>query len=289
MVPWNSFPLEVTYQVFGWLAFLSWAVAGYPQLILNFRRKSVVGLSLDFQILSLTKHCTYLIYNASLFFSPVVQKQYFEKYGYEQMIPVAANDVAFSSHAVILHLIIICQFAMFERGNQKFSIYTIAVAVAVWFSAAVCFFIALPSQSWLWLVSIFNIIQAIMTFIKYFPQTLLNFLRKSTDGFSIGTVLLDFSGGVFNYSQMAVQSIDQGSWVNFYGNIGKVLISLVTISYDSILMCQHYVVYPDNKKGLPSKNSEEIKQPLIWESPSPIDHQQIKGSVTYSHQSPPEV
>jgi len=31
-----------------------------------------------------------------------------------QMIPVAANDVAFSSHAVVLHLIIICQFAMFE-------------------------------------------------------------------------------------------------------------------------------------------------------------------------------
>jgi len=39
MVPWNSFPLEVSYQVLGWLAFLSWGVAGYPQLILNFRRK----------------------------------------------------------------------------------------------------------------------------------------------------------------------------------------------------------------------------------------------------------
>jgi len=39
MVPWNSFPLEVTYEVLGWLAFVSWAVAGYPQLILNFRRK----------------------------------------------------------------------------------------------------------------------------------------------------------------------------------------------------------------------------------------------------------
>lgn len=34
---------------------------------------------------------------------------------------------------------------------------------------------------------------------------------KSTDGFSIGNILLDFSGGVANYAQMAVQSIDQGS------------------------------------------------------------------------------
>ncbi|TKY46454.1 Cystinosin-like protein [Spatholobus suberectus] len=285
MVPWNSFPLEVIYQVLGWLAFLSWSVGGYPQIILNFRRKSVVGLSLDFEILNFTKHWYYLIYNASLFFSPAIQKQYFEKYGYGQMIPVAANDVAFSTHAVIVNLIILSQIAMFERGSQKFSNYAIAIVVVALFSAAVCFFIALPSQSWLWLISIFNTIQVGMTLIKYFPQAFMNFLRKSTDGFSIGSVLLGFSGGVFNYSQMAVQSIDQGSWVNFYGNIGKVLISLVTIFYDSILMCQHYVLYPD-KKGLTSKNSEEIKQPLICASP--ID-QQIKGSVKSSRQSPPEV
>ncbi|XP_061376225.1 cystinosin homolog [Gastrolobium bilobum] len=146
---------------------------------------------------------------------------------------------------------------LLQRGNQKFSKYAIAIIAVVWFSTAVCFFIALRSQSWLWLISIFNSIQVCMTVIKYFPQAFMNFLRKSTDGFSIGGVLLDFSGGVFNYSQMAVQSIDQGSWVNFYGNIGKVLISLVTIFYDSILMLQHYVLYPE-KKGT-SKNSEEIK------------------------------
>ncbi|CAJ1947543.1 unnamed protein product [Sphenostylis stenocarpa] len=276
MVPWNSFALEVIYHVFGWLAFFFWGVSGYPQVILNFRRKSVVGLSLDFEILSLTKHFSYLIYNASLYFSPVVQKQYFDKYGYKQMIPVAANDVAFATHGILVHLIILSQIVMFERGNQKFSYFAIAIVVGAWFGAAVCFFIALPSQSWLWLISIFNIIQVIMTFIKYFPQTFLNFMRKSTHGFSIGTVLLTFSGGVFNYSQMAVQSIDQGSWVNFYGNIGKVLISLVTVVYTCILMFQHYVLYPENKKELVSKNSEETIQPLICASPT---DQQIKPSL----------
>lgn len=34
-------------------------------------------------------------------------------------------------------------------------------------------------------------------------------MRKSTDGFSIGNVLLDFGGGMANYAQMATQSIDQ--------------------------------------------------------------------------------
>lgn len=92
-------------------------------------------------------------------------------------------------------------------------------------------------------------------------QAIFNFTRKSTDGFSIGNILLDFTGGLANYAQMAVQSIDQGlwsrpqpnkscnlflsfmlkfsstcaiapfpdSWVNFYGNIGKTLLSLVWI------------------------------------------------------------
>lgn len=38
----------------------------------------------------------------------------------------------------------------------------------------------------------------------------MNFRRKSTVGFSIGNILLDFLGGVTNYGQMVVQSVDQG-------------------------------------------------------------------------------
>jgi hypothetical protein len=35
-------------------------------------------------------------------------------------------------------------------------------------------------------------------------------MRKSTEGWSIGLVLLDFFGGVANFLQMIMQSIDQG-------------------------------------------------------------------------------
>lgn len=38
----------------------------------------------------------------------------------------------------------------------------------------------------------------------------MNFMRKSTEGWSIGFTLLDFSGGIANYAQMVMQSIDQG-------------------------------------------------------------------------------
>ncbi|XP_022750519.1 cystinosin homolog isoform X1 [Durio zibethinus] len=269
MASWNSIPLEITYEILGWLAFFSWSISFYPQVILNFRRKSVVGLNFDFVVLNLTKHSSYMIYNVCLYFSPVIQKQYFEKYGYGQMIPVAANDVAFSIHAVLLTSITLFQIMIYDRGSQKVSKISIGIVSAVWLIAAICVFVALPSQSWLWLISIFNSIQVFMTVIKYIPQAVMNFARKSTDGFSIGNILLDFIGGLANYAQMAVQSIDQNSWVNFYGNIGKTLLSLVSVFFDIIFMCQHFVLYPTKKATIASKLEREGKEPLVKSSDQP--------------------
>ncbi|GMH06812.1 hypothetical protein Nepgr_008652 [Nepenthes gracilis] len=266
---WNSIPLEITYEVLGWLAFFSWSISFYPQVILNFRRKSVVGLNFDFVVLNLTKHSSYLIYNATLYFSSAVQRQYREKYGLDEMIPVAANDVAFSVHAVLLTAFTLFQIFIYERGNQKISKISIIIVSAAWLAGAVCLVIALPSHSWLWLISVFNTIQVIMTVIKYIPQAFMNFYRKSTEGFSIGNILLDFLGGSANYGQMAVQSIDQNSWVNFYGNIGKTLLSLVSMCFDILFICQHYVMYGGGGKKASSpatKLDEETKEPLTESS-----------------------
>ncbi|PIN17820.1 putative membrane protein [Handroanthus impetiginosus] len=269
MASWNSVPLEVLYSVLGWLAFFSWSISFYPQVILNFRRKSVVGLNFDFVLLNLTKHSSYLIYNASLFFSSAVQKQYREKFGFSEMIPVAVNDVVFSIHAVLLTAFTLFQIAFYDRGNQKVSRIAIGIVSVAWLYAAVCVFIALPRHSWLWLISCFNTIQVVMTIIKYIPQAFFNFRRKSTVGFSIGNILLDFFGGVMNYSQMAVQSIDQNSWVNFYGNIGKTMISLVSIFFDILFIIQHYVLYPSKRATMPSVSREGSKDPLLEASDHP--------------------
>ncbi|XP_015878980.3 cystinosin homolog [Ziziphus jujuba] len=272
MASWNSIPLEITYRVFGWIAFFCWAVGGYPQVILNFRRKSVVGLNFDFVVLNLTKHSSYLIYNATLYFSSTVQNQYLEKYGFQQMIPVALNDVIFSAHAVLLTIVGLFQIAIYERGAQRVSKISIAIVGAAWFMAGVCFFIALPTHSWLWLISIFNSIQVFMTLIKYIPQALMNFMRKSTTGFSIGGILFDFSGGVTNFSQMAVQSIDQGSWVNLYGNVGKTMISLISIFFDLIFMAQHYLLYSSNRALIPPPKSSKEVEPLVKSSSDHLEN-----------------
>ncbi|XP_043704576.1 cystinosin homolog [Telopea speciosissima] len=269
MASWNSFPLEISYNVFGWIAFFSWSISFYPQIILNFRRKSVVGLNFDFLVFNFTKHSAYLMYNASVFFCPVIQRQYHEKYGYREMLPVAANDVAFSVHAILLTAITLSQVLIYDRGSQKISKTCIIITCAVWVSAAVCVFVAMPNQSWLWLISIFNTMQVIMTTIKYIPQAVMNFARKSTEGWSIDNILLDLLGGLMNYAQMAMQSIDQGSWVNFFGNIGKTLLSLVSIFFDLLFMFQHYVLYPFEKTVASPKVDSESTTQLLDSSDHP--------------------
>ena len=45
-----------------------------------------------------------------------------------------------------------------------------------------------------------------VTLSKYFPQAILNFRRQSTVGWSIGNVLLDFTGGSMDIVQLVLQS-----------------------------------------------------------------------------------
>lgn len=261
MAAWNSLSLELVYQIFGWGAFFSWSCSFYPQVILNYKRKSVVGLNFDFLVLNMTKHSSYLIYNAALFFSSVLQKQYHEKYGYDELIPVAANDVAFSVHAVLLTGFTLFQVLIYERGNQKVSLTSSAITFVAWAAAIVCLIIAWPKNSWLWLISVFNVIQVVMTTIKYIPQAIMNFQRKSTVGWSIGNILLDLTGGLLSFFQMGVQSIDQDSWVNFYGNIGKTLLSLEVVVFDVLFIFQHYALYPTREQDVVKGGDKCIEDP----------------------------
>ncbi|GJT49286.1 cystinosin [Tanacetum coccineum] len=223
MGSWNSMEMEVLSLTFGWIAFFASSFCFYPQVILNFKRKSVVGLNQDFVVLNLTKHSSYLIYNAAVYFSSDVQFQYHQKYGFDQMIPVAANDVAISIHAVLLTAFTLFQIAIYD-------LYLIILGFG------------------------------------WYPALVMNFQRKSTTGFSIGYILLDLLGGSSNYAQMTVQSVDQHSWMNFYGNIGKTLLLTVSTFFDFVFISQHYVLYPV-KKTIKSPNPDLVTQePLVTSS-----------------------
>ena len=83
-----------------------------------------------------------------------------------------------------------------------------------------------------------------ITAVKYIPQVMLNYQRKSTAGWAIWNILLDFSGGSLSIIQLIGDSFAQdGSWTGVIGNPAKLGLGLVSICFDVIFIVQHYVLY----------------------------------------------
>lgn len=90
--------------------------------------------------------------------------------------------------------------------------------------------------------------KAAISFVKYVPQVYLNYKRKSTVGWSLANVILDFVGGSLSFLQILIEAVALGQPV-FSGdafNVVKFILSCMSILFDSIFMFQHYVLYRDS-------------------------------------------
>jgi cystinosin len=85
--------VNILIQIVGWIYFLAWSISFYPQIILNFRRRSVVGLNFDFLALNILGHSCYSVFNVCLYTSTDIQKQYYAEHPHG-VLPVLLNDVS---------------------------------------------------------------------------------------------------------------------------------------------------------------------------------------------------
>ncbi|XP_074830759.1 cystinosin isoform X4 [Natator depressus] len=74
-------------------------------------------------------------------------------------------------------------------------------------------------------------------------EAYMNFRRKSTEGWSIGNVLLDFTGGSFSLLQMFLQSYNNDEWKLIFGDPTKFGLGLFSITFDVVFIIQHYCLY----------------------------------------------
>ena len=82
-----------------------------------------------------------------------------------------------------------------------------------------------------------------MTLIKYIPQAVMNYRRKSTVGWSIGNVLLDFTGGSLSIVQMFMIAYNNAEWNSIFGDFTKFALGFFSVCFDIFFMLQHYVFY----------------------------------------------
>ncbi|XP_044054939.1 cystinosin isoform X2 [Siniperca chuatsi] len=219
----HSSVLSVISQVIGWIYFLAWSVSFYPQAWENWRRKSV--------------------FNIGLFWVPYIKEEFLKR-NPNGINPVNANDVFFSLHAVLLCLIYINQAAVYERGSQKISWTALFLLLIGWTFALVSLFLAVAKQiTWLNCLYYFSYIKLAVTLIKYVPQAYMNYRRQSTEGWSIGNVLLDFTGGILSIVQMILQSYNNDEWRLIFGDPTKFGLGLFSVVFDILFMTQHYCLY----------------------------------------------
>ncbi|XP_058416030.1 cystinosin isoform X1 [Diceros bicornis minor] len=239
----HSNVVSIINQVIGWIYFVAWSVSFYPQVITNWRRKSVVGLSFDFVSLNLTGFVAYSVFNIGLLWVPYFKEQFFLKYP-NGVNPVDANDAFFSLHAVALTLVVLVQCFLYERGNQRVSWPAIGFLVLSWlFTLVTMIMAAVGATTWLQFLFCFSYIKLAVTLVKYFPQAYMNFYYKSTEGWSIGNVLLDFTGGSFSLLQMFLQSYNNDQWTLIFGDPTKFGLGIFSIFFDIVFFVQHFCLY----------------------------------------------
>lgn len=106
-------------------------------------------------------------------------------------------------------------------------------------------------------------VKLVVTVVKYIPQAWLNYKRKSTSGWSIDQILLDFAGGVLSISQLLIDSSLQGDWSGLTGNPVKFGLGNISIIFDIIFMTQHYVLYRAHRKDPESGLMVGEERPLL--------------------------
>merc|ERR1711962_1927176 len=226
--------------------FVAWSISFYPQIYENWKRKSVIGLSFDFLGLNVVGFTLYSLFNVGLYWITPIQNEYFSRHP-TGVNPVQLNDVIFSLHAVFACVVTIFQCFVYERGNQSVSRICKFIFVGIFLFLIISLIVS-PAGALKYLDFLYfcSYVKLFITLIKYVPQAYLNFRRKSTFGWSVGNILLDFTGGFLSIGQMFVISYNENDWGSVFGDPTKFGLGLFSVLFDILFILQHYVFYRGN-------------------------------------------
>ena len=230
-------------HLIGWVYFVLWSISFYPQIILNFKRSSVQGLNMDFVILNVLGFGLYSVFNIEMFFNSSIQSEYLSLHP-DGVLPVQLNDVVFSVHALLAASLTLAQCVLMKTEDQRISwqcslflgLQTILILTSLSLALA-------KVSNWLTFLYLLSYMKLFITLIKFVPQVMTNYRHKSTKGWSVGNILLDMSGGLASLLQMVLVADNSQDWTSLTGNLTKLGLSAVSLSFDLVFLLQHFVLY----------------------------------------------
>ena len=96
---------------------------------------------------------------------------------------------------------------------------------------------------WIDVLYFLSYIKLAISFIKYCPQVYINWVAKSTVGWSIHNILLDFTGGMLSIGQLVLDAYISEDWSGISGDPVKFGLGFLSIAFDLVFITQHYVLY----------------------------------------------
>ncbi|KAI8091899.1 PQ loop repeat-domain-containing protein [Thamnidium elegans] len=210
---------SIVSDIIGWSYFFVWSISFYPQIFLNWKRKSVKGLSIDFLFYNVLGFFCYSIYNLSFYFDKEIQEEYQSRHPDSDGNLVRMNDVVFSIHGFVISLFILLQTCVYKKHEtQKISSFA---ASFVWLACMVAVLVVSTihygGAIWLDFMYYLSSVKLIISFIKYLPQVWINYKRKSTQGWSVQYIIWDLSGGVLSIIQLLLDAYIDGDWSGIEG------------------------------------------------------------------------
>lgn len=263
-------PYQSISSLIGYIYFLAWSVSFYPQSVSNFKRKNTDGLSVDFCLLNVIGFACYAVYNVSLFWN----KSHSE-------ILIQSNDVAFAVHAFIVSSITLCQILYYDgmqslRSRMSKPIVMV-VAIIILMIAIYPLLVIVHTHrrrhtsdedktsffNWLNYLYMLSYVKIFISLIKYIPQVLLNYRRKSTAGWSIWNILLDFTGGVLSDLQLLFDCMNLNDFNAITKNLPKLCLGSLSIIFDCCFFVQHYLLYRNTISSFEDADSGTSTEPLL--------------------------
>ncbi|KAK6338124.1 hypothetical protein TWF696_001595 [Orbilia brochopaga] len=274
-ITWRDIAEAVSWIV-GWTYFSLWTASFYPQLLQNRSRRSTLGVATSYFPLNILGFLCYLTYTALLLYSPRIRAEYAARYTNAPNPTVRLNDLAFALHAAILASVTYSQFFPaiwgYEAGRRRErtrpAVWGVIVGIITTIATMTAIaagnearntsvggsidtgdgFWRLDKVIYLDVTTALSLSKLLVTLIKYLPQIYTNYINKSTQGFSIYQILLDFFGGLLSLVQLGIDAALEGSWEGVTGNLVKTGLGLLSMALNIVFMVQHYVVYPGREQ-----------------------------------------
>ncbi|KAI8337340.1 PQ loop repeat-domain-containing protein [Blakeslea trispora] len=211
---WNLFSVIV-----GWSYVVVWSFSFYPQAYLNWKRKSVRGLSIDFLFYNVLGFFCYSAYSLALYFNEEIRDEYHQRHPSSRSSLVRLNDVVFSVHGFLLSMFILLQTCVYRKqASQHISSFAAAfVWLSMLMSVLVLATIHYGGATSLDFLYFLSTVTLIVSVIKYLPQVWVNYKRQSTQGWSIQYISWDLAGGLLSIVQLLIDAHIDGDWTGIEG------------------------------------------------------------------------